>query len=247
MFAQFFRKTGFYDKYMQLYAMRQAMANLQMEDDKTDLLSPIRTQEMYNNVIAFENILAKSPDKVSPYDLIDIASDINGSTYNKGFRRTQVEVKTAKNFFPIPPREVPQAIYSAFNAYHNIWIDLPVFLREAKIHIELVRIQPFEDGNKRSTRILTNYNLCKQNKAPIIIPGVDTDKYFAFIDNYDADGLAKYFRDKSEEEFQIMLELYRSTYGNEFTDDAIINIKENDIKIFTMAKRIIDDIGKIEH
>ena len=48
--------------------MRQAIANLEMEDNITDMLSPSRTQEMYNSVIAFENILAKQPEKISPYE-----------------------------------------------------------------------------------------------------------------------------------------------------------------------------------
>lgn len=245
MFAQFFKKTSYYDRYMQLYAMRQAMANLQMEDNKTDMLDPIRTHEMYNNVVAFENILAKKPERISPYDLIDIADDINGGIYNKGFRRTQVEVRKAHKFYPPSPMEVQPLVYAAFNAYHNIWIDLPVFIKEAKLHIELVRIQPFEDGNKRSTRILTNYNLCMQNKAPVIISGAETDKYFGYIDDYDADGMGDFLREKSEQEFKIMIDLYRANYGEDF-DDPINQAKEEDIKTLIMARRIIDDIEKME-
>ena len=83
-------------------------------------------------------------------------------------------------------------------------------------HIELVRAQPFEDGNKRTARILTNYNLCKQNKAPVIISGCETDKYFTFIDNYDADGFAKFLEEKSKQELEVMLELYMKICGDDF-------------------------------
>ena len=244
MFAQFFKKTDFYDRYMQLYAMRQAIANLQMEDSVTDLLSSTRTQEMFNNVIAFENVLLRNPEKISPYDLMDIADDVNAGIYDRGFRKTQVEVRAATKFFPPSPREVPQAIYTTFDKYHNLWVNLPVYEREARLHIELVRIQPFEDGNKRSTRILTNYNLCKQNKAPVVIPGVETDEYFSYIDDYNVEALTAFFRKKSEEEFKIMLDLYRSTSNQDF-DDPFMQAQEADIKTMIMAKRIIDDIKKI--
>ena len=218
MFAQFLKKGDFYDKYMRLYSMRQAMANLEMEDKETDMLSPKRTQEMFNNVIAFENMLARNPEKISPYDLVDIAEDINTGLYTKGFRKTQVDVRKAKNFFPPSARELPQRMYSLFDTYHKIWLDLPVYEKEARFHIELVRLQPFEDGNKRSTRILTNFNLIKQNKAPVIISGDQTDEYFGYIDNYDVDGMTNLLKTKSQEELDIMLDLYKSINGDSFDE-----------------------------
>lgn len=241
MFASFLRKSEFYQKYMQLYAMRQAIANLEMEDNKTELLNPQRTQEMYNNVIAFEDILSKNPDKISPYDLVDIADNINMGIYTKGFRKTQVDVKKATKFYPPSPVEVPQKLYSLFDSYHKIWSDRPIYEKEARFHIELVRIQPFEDGNKRTSRILTNFNLCKQNKAPVIIPGSQTDEYFEYIDDYNVEGMTKLLMDKSEEEFEIMLDLYKSTCGDTF-DDPLLNMDNSDRKVYVMAKRIVDDI-----
>lgn len=245
MYAQFLRKGKFYDKYMQLYAMRQAIANMEMENHKDDMLNKENTQEMFNNVIAFENILSRNPDKISPYDLIDIADDINNGIYSKGFRKTQVDVKKAENFYPPRAVEVPQAIYSLFDSYHNIWNCLPRYNKEARLHIELVRIQPFEDGNKRTARILTNFNLCKQNKAPVVLSGKETDEYFGYIDNYDVDKMAKLFEKKSEEEFEIMLDLYRSMYGDSLEyDDPFASMTEDDVKTYIMAKRIVDDIGR---
>ena len=104
---------------------------------------------------------------------------------------------------------------------------LPVYLKEAKLHIELVRTQPFEDGNKRTARVLTNYNLLKQNKAPVIISGCETDTYFSFIDNYDAEGFAKYLETKSKHELEIMLILYKKICGDGFLEYD--NIEENSI------------------
>ena len=243
MYAQFLRKSDFYSKYMQLYAMRQAIANLQMEDSTTDLLSLNRTQEMFNNVLAFENYLDRpNNEKITPYDLMDIADTVNNGVYHRGFRKTQVDVKKAKNFYPPKAVQVPQLMYSLFDTYHNVWVNLPIYEKEARFHIELVRIQPFEDGNKRSSRILTNINLWNQNKAPIIIPGSETDKYFSYIDDYNVDAMTELFRNKSEEEFKIMLSLYKSINGDSLDYDPLTTLKENDVKALIMAKRIIEDL-----
>ena len=244
MFAQFSNKGDFYNKYMQLYAMRQAMANLQMEDSETDILCPSRTQELYNNVIAFQNIIHKAPEKVSPYDLIDINADVNTGIYDRGFRKTQVSVKRAKKFFPPQAIQIAPMVYSTFDSYYNIWIDLPVFVKESKLHIELVRIQPFEDGNKRAARILTNYNLCHQNQAPVIIPGCETDEYFGYIDDYDVDGMAAFLEKKSKEELKIMMELYRSTVSDEVEAEVLEAGMDSDLGNVKVAKNLFVNIAE---
>ena len=81
-----------------------------------------------------------------------------------------------------------------------IWNILPVYLKEAKLHIELVRTQPFEDGNKRTARIITNYNLVKQNRAPIIIEKEELDEYWNYINNYDVEGFTNFLKNKSQKE-----------------------------------------------
>lgn len=243
MFAQFFNKGDFYNKYMQLYAMRQAMANMQMEDSETDILNPTRTQELYNNVIAFQNIIHKAPEKISPYDLMDVNADVNAGIYDRGWRKTQVNVKRAKKFFPPQAIQIAPMVYSAFDSYHNIWLNLDAYEREARLHIELVRIQPFEDGNKRAARILTNYNLCYQNKAPVIITGSETDEYFGYIDDYDVEGMTKFLDKKSHEELEIMLDLYKSTVDDEVKNSPMESIMDTDARNVRVAEKLFDDIA----
>ena len=133
------------------------------------------------------------------------------------------------------PKYVPQAVYSAFDSYHNIWNDLDVYEREARLHIELVRIQPFEDGNKRSARILTNFNLLKNNKAPIVIPASQTDEYFDYIDNYDIEGLANLFRKNSVEEFEVMVSLLkRMGIDKDFSKD--VDTEDSDVKLYQFIR-----------
>lgn len=239
MFVEFLRKGEFYKKYIQLFNMRSTITNLEMEDIESEITSPSRTIEMYNNLNAFTDLLENNPEKISPYDVIDVADNVNKNInyFDKGFRKTQVEVACSKHFFPIAASKVPEAMYSLFNAYHNIWNVLPVYEKEARFHIELVRIQPFEDGNKRTARIVTNFNLCKQNKAPVIISGNETNKYFEYIDNYDVENFAKFLQEKSKEEFENMLNLYKTMYGDNFIEDTSdFLVTDNDVKIYEFIR-----------
>lgn len=213
MFLEFMTVNQFKTLYLQLFVTRFTIGNLEMEDNKTDLASSKRSIELYTNMRAINDIIDKNPDKISPYDLVDIAYTVNNEVYDRGFRKTQVDVKKARNFHPIKASRIPEAIYSLFNAYHNIWCDLNVYEREAKLHIELVRMQPFEDGNKRSARILTNFNLLKNNKAPIVIPDSQTEEYFKYIDEYDVESLTKLFKKNSEEELEVMMNLFERICG----------------------------------
>lgn len=230
MFKDFFERDDFFNKYLDLFINRYTITNLTLEDAKTEASSPKRALEMYNNKLALTTLLFESPTKITPYDLINIANIINNGVYSKGFRKTFVEVKKAKNFIPIDAKDIPNAIYSLFDAYHNIWSELNPYEKEARLHIELVRIQPFEDGNKRTARTITNYNLLKLNKAPIIIGNDENNKYFDLIDNYDIKGLTEMFMQKSKEELTVMRELY-----NNIRNHNELNF-ENECKIYTFVR-----------
>ena len=235
MFAEFLKKNEFFDQYMDMFAIRFTVGNLEMEDANTDIADKKRLIEFYNNKTAFTGLIKKNPDTISPYDAIDVAYIINNGCHSKNFRRTQVDVKKAKKFFPVPAYEVPSKMYSLFNAYYNIWCDLPIYEREARFHIEFVRLQPFEDGNKRTARIITSFNLCKQNKAPIIINGKETDEYFKYIDDYDVEGLTNFFEKKSREELDSMIELLERICGNQINSNETEN--SADISVFSVISQ----------
>ena len=207
----------FLKKYIESYALRQAIANMQLENKDVEMITTFDGNlEMENNIDAFKWIIENHPGRLSPYDLNEIAYRVNGEQFNKGFRTTQVAVARSMNIEPVSPKRLPEAMYSIFSAYRNIWRDLPVYEKEAKLHIEIVRTQPYEDGNKRSARILTSYNLYSQNKAPVIIPGKDTDEYFGYIDNYDVDGMTKYLENRSKLELEYIKEYYKKLCGRTF-------------------------------
>lgn len=242
MFLEFMTINKFREIYMQLFVTRFTIGNLEMEDNKTDIASSKRSIELYTNMAAFNDLIEKNPDKISPYDLIDVAYTVNDGIYDRGFRKTQVSVKKAKNFNPIAANRIPEAIYSVFNSYHNIWNDLDIYVREAKLHIELVRMQPFEDGNKRSARILTNFNLLKNNKAPIVISDNQTEEYFKYIDNYDVESLAKLFRKNSIEELDVMMNLFEKVCG--CIDITNRECEDTDIKLYKFVRERKEKINQ---
>ena len=66
----------------------------------------------------------------------------------------------------------------ARNAY-----PLPLFLAES--HWSFLRIHPFDDGNGRTARLLTNYALLRNNLPPIVIKSEDRDRYISALQNAD--------------------------------------------------------------
>ena len=76
-----------------------------------------------------------------------------------------------------------------------------------------MHIHPFEDGNKRSGKIILATNLCKQGYPPIIITKVDLDEYYGYINNYDYDGFADFLRQRSKVENNTMCGFYKSLHN----------------------------------
>lgn len=236
MFAEFLTQNEFFDEYIKLYATRFTMGSLRIEDNETDLTSKKRAIELYNNMKAFTKLIKENPSKLTPYDVIDIADIVNKNLkfYDKGFRKTQVEVRGA-TFTPTIPSLVTPEMYSLFDCYNNVWNILNPYEREAKFHIKFIKIHPFEDGNGRTGRIITSYNLCKSNKAPIIINSRERSKYFKYISENNVDSLALMFEKKSKEELEVMIELYKTICGDEIKN-SILN--DGDVKIYELSRRI---------
>lgn len=239
MIAKYLTQNDFFDEYIKLYATRFTMGSLRIEDGKTNLTSKERAIEMYNNMKAITQLIKTNPEKLSPYDVINVAEIINQNLnfFDRGFRKVQVEVRGAP-FFPTAPKDITSEMYSLFDCYYNVWNILPAYEREARFHIKFIHIHPFEDGNGRTGRILTGYNLCRDNKAPIVIDSKERKKYFEYINKNDVDNLALLFEKKSKEEFEVMLNLYETICGNKIeniTQNSIVD--EHGVKIYEMSSK----------
>ena len=232
MFIDGLKKDDFKNKYLDTLMTRATYASLTVEEKGMNFSKDTNATKVYNNLVAMKKILEIKDRKLSPYDIVDLAKIINKNVTSmpEGFRRVEAIIQGSSMNIE-SPCYIREAMYSLFNNYYNIWDLLPIYEREAMFHREFIRIHPFEDGNGRTARIVTNYNLMMNNKAPIIIEKEDRKKYFEMIEYNKIKELASFFETKSKEEFNTMLELYQ-TYcdGNFEMDLTDENMKIYEIK-----------------
>lgn len=86
--------------------------------------------------------------------------------------------------------------------------DKEFFENEARLHIRLLHIHPFEDYNGRTMRTILTANLLKNGHAPAIITRDTKKEYNNYIENSDAVGLGNFFRRCSLKEYANMVVLY---------------------------------------
>jgi len=91
------------------------------------------------------------------------------------------------------PEDVSSKMLELRNKYENEWQELTVFERAANLHIGLINIHPFSDGNGRTARLLMNYELIKNNYPPVLINESQKLSYYAMLEeiNTDTDYLNK--------------------------------------------------------
>ena len=120
---------------------------------------------------------------------------------SEGYRKVQVFIRGSEHI-PPTPEQIPNLMnYYIYNYTHD---EQDIFNKIARYHIEFEKIHPFEDGNGRTGRLLLNYELLKNNIAPIVITKEDRVKYFEFLRNNDSKGLAEWLRNLSTEEKERM-------------------------------------------
>lgn len=148
---------------------------------------------------------------LSAIEMQKIANIVNEEAGLEGFRKINVEPGPKANWIVTPPNRIYMEIYTLINNYYNVWSGMEdVFEKEAMYHITLMRIHPFEDGNKRVSRLILNVNLINQGYPPVIISESETDDYYNFINNFDVQGFAKFLRIKSYYESMGIAFLYKS-------------------------------------
>ena len=154
--------------------------------------------EAINHKSAMEYVFSKIDNTITEQTIKDINTIINSNIQNfSGYRKVAVIIKNAKH---IPPEAnlVPNKMMYFIYNYHNDNID--IFEKVAKYHIEFEKIHPFEDGNGRTGRILINYELIKNNIAPIVIEKEDRNEYLNFLEREDYKGFAKWIEILSNQE-----------------------------------------------
>ena len=65
---------------------------------------------------------------------------------------------------------------------YKSWSQFHPIIKSSLLHIELVGIHPFVDGNGRTSRLLMNLELMKSGYVPVIIRKADRLKYYEVLD-----------------------------------------------------------------
>lgn len=112
--------------------------------------------------------------------------------------------RTGAEHIPSAPSQVQYLLYNVGKTNYN-----SAYEKAAYFHIQFERIHPFSDGNGRTGRILINFLLLKDNKAPVIIEKDIRAKYFELIANQDYMGLAQLLQELSEKELERIKQIMR--------------------------------------
>ena len=81
-----------------------------------------------------------------------------------------------------PPTLVASRMEELKQKYKNEWQDLTVFERAVRLHMAIINIHPFRDGNGRVARLLMNYELIKNNYPPVNINESQKLSYYSVIE-----------------------------------------------------------------
>ena len=92
--------------------------------------------------------------------------------------------------------------------YNNQWSKLDPYQREALFNFYFIRIHPYEDGNRRTSRLILNFNLLRQGLAPVIITDDLSEIYYKCIKDADVDSLTELFRNQAVKENEVIDILY---------------------------------------
>ena len=100
--------------------------------------------------------------------------------YRSPYARSFTFVEGAK-WTPVSNSRVSESMEALLDWYNYDSKDLHPIVRAAILHTEFIRIHPFVDGNGRTARLLTNYELIKHGYPAVTIKNENKDNYLAAI------------------------------------------------------------------
>ncbi|NLJ70973.1 MAG: Fic family protein [Clostridiaceae bacterium] len=107
------------------------------------------------------------------YELIDANA--------AGKYRSENVFITGTDFVPTSFSDVPKEMDTFISSIKEEESTLHPVIFSAYLHLELVRIHPFVDGNGRTARLLTNLSLIRNGYLPISIPPILRSEYINSI------------------------------------------------------------------
>lgn len=160
---------------------------------------PREIYEAINHKYALHYVLDQLDRKLTESMIKDIAMLINKNISEiSGYRTVPVRIRGSEHI-PTAPSQIPQMMMYYVHNYNQTVFD-DIFQKMAQMHLQFERIHPFEDGNGRTGRLLLNYELLKNNMAPLVIPKEQRTEYFLMLEKQDSMELSQFFRELSEQE-----------------------------------------------
>lgn len=160
---------------------------------------PREIYEAINHKYAINYVLKHLDKDLSERMIKKLAIQINKNISEiSGYRTVPVGIRGTE-YIPPAPSQVPQLMmYFVYNYNHTSFDN--IYQKIAQMHLQYERIHPFEDGNGRTGRLLLNYELLKNNLAPVVIPKDLRVDYFKMLELNDSTELAHFFEDLSVQE-----------------------------------------------
>lgn len=160
---------------------------------------PREIYEAINHKYAVNYVLNHLNEELSERFIKDTAIMINRNISEiSGYRTVPVRIRGAEHVPPAPAQIPQQMMYFVYNYNHTEFDS--VFQKIAQMHLQFERIHPFEDGNGRTGRLLLNFELIKNNMAPVVIPKEQRSDYFEMLGNNDSIALEKFLQELSCQE-----------------------------------------------
>ena len=231
MFLELQNKDGNYRKrYFDMLKYRLAYGSLELEGIEGDLADEIQSLKISNQLDAIDYIFEYNIDaNISPMEYLNLLCEIADRTTGgevSYFRKTKACV-IGSNVERSNPAMIRNDLYYLVDDY-KYWISNcksvdELYEIEARFHIRLLHIHPFEDGNGRTARTILVYNLCNHNIAPCIITKEVKKEYCDYIENGDEKKLADLIKRLSHKEFKNMLSLYKELDRKGLIEDNIMS------------------------
>lgn len=199
------KEENFWIEYYELLINRLTHSSMSLESDLGDIDEHYNAIKLRDNMRAFNVLNSLEKDYLTEEDIKNIASIVNASAIYISDDYRKIGNKLADTSIAISnPDNIHDNILNLLNNYYKVWTNLDSIEREARFHIEFIKIHPFEDGNGRTARLLLNYNLLKQGIAPIIITNDLKEYYHEYIRNNDIDAMSKLFKIQSMKEKELL-------------------------------------------
>ncbi len=133
-----------------------------------------------------------------------LLSGVNDIIAGKLRSELKRDVKIAGTSY-VPPKwaAVDKEINNFFKWYHSENRKLHPLELAALIHLKLISIQPFTDGNSRLSRLLMNWILWKKGYPLVDIPVEDIESYYDVLDKYQIERNEKPFIDYIKKKYLI--------------------------------------------